>query len=358
MIKYLGSKRRLVPTLEAVADAIGTRTAVDLFTGTTRVAQAWKERGIEVWAVDTARYSEVLALSAIATDTGAVDGDALDRELDRLDALPGRAGYFTETFCVASRFLQPHNGMRVDAIRDAIDADHAGTPLEPLLLSSLMLAADRVDSTTGVQMAYLKQWAPRSHQRLTLRRPPLLPGRGHAWRADALEAVDRLPEVDLAYLDPPYNQHRYYTNYHIWETLIAWDRPEHYGIACKRIDCRDPLTRSPFNRKAEIAPAMARLVANVPARTVMLSFSDEGFLPLDALIAMCRNRFPAVEAVGFGSRRYIGAQIGIHNPAGMKVGKVSHLHNREFLVVAGDPAVVHRAVDALRSAGGNLLAIA
>ena len=51
------------------------------------------------------------------------------------------------------------------------------------------------------------------------------------------------------YLDPPYNQHRYFTNYHVWETLVRWDEPAHYGIACKRVDARDDSTRSVFNSK-------------------------------------------------------------------------------------------------------------
>ena len=46
------------------------------------------------------------------------------------------------------------------------------------------------------------------------------------------------------YLDPPYNQHRYFTNYHVWETLVRWDEPEHYGIACKRVDARDDAPRA------------------------------------------------------------------------------------------------------------------
>ena len=33
-------------------------------------------------------------------------------------------------------------------------------------------------------------------------------------------------------------------------------------------------------------------------------------------------------------KRYVGAQIGIYNPRGEKVGVVSHLRNREFLYVA------------------------
>ena len=57
MIKYLGSKRLLVPVLGEIADAVGAGTAVDLFTGTTRVAQEFKRRGIEVTATDSASYS-------------------------------------------------------------------------------------------------------------------------------------------------------------------------------------------------------------------------------------------------------------------------------------------------------------
>ena len=117
-----------------------------------------------------------------------------------------------------------------------------------------MLAADRVDSTTGVQMAYLKQWAPRAHHDLELRRPDLIAGAGRTVRGDARQTVDGLEPVDLMYLDPPYNQHRYFTNYHIWETLVRWDAPEHYGVACKRVDSRDEATKSVFNLQAARCP--------------------------------------------------------------------------------------------------------
>ena len=133
----------------------------------------------------TPRSSAVATSRPIST---AVDMPTLEAELARLDQLPGRDGYFTETFCQRSRFFTPENGARIDAIRDAIATDHTGTPLEPLLLTSLIEAADRVDSTTGVQMAYLKQWAPRAHQPLTLRTPALLRGAGRAIRGDARRA--------------------------------------------------------------------------------------------------------------------------------------------------------------------------
>ena len=184
-IKYLGSKRRLVPVLTELFERSGATTALDLFTGTTRVAQAYKRAGGRVTAVDTARYSEVFARTWIETDAATVDRRVIADEVARLDALPGRPGYVTETFCQRSRFFQPHNGERIDAIRQAIADDHAGTWLEPILLTSLLLAADRVDSTTGLQMAYVKQWAPRSVKPLRLEVPDLLPGGGAAVRGDA-----------------------------------------------------------------------------------------------------------------------------------------------------------------------------
>src|SRR3954463_15406294 len=110
MIKYLGSKRRLVPALGAIARASGAQTAVDLFTGTTRVAQAFKSAGAHVTAVDSARYSHVFAQAWIETDADTVDVRALDDAIAELDVLPGVPGYFTDTFCVRSRFFQPHNG--------------------------------------------------------------------------------------------------------------------------------------------------------------------------------------------------------------------------------------------------------
>ena len=122
MIKYLGSKRLLASVLGDIATAAGAHTALDLFTGTTRVAQEFKRRGIEVTAVDCATYAEVLAQCYIATDATVVDKDRLAQALDELNELPGAAGYFTETFCVASRYFQPKNGARVDAMRDAIEA--------------------------------------------------------------------------------------------------------------------------------------------------------------------------------------------------------------------------------------------
>ncbi|RLV50724.1 DNA methyltransferase [Nocardioides mangrovicus] len=348
MLKYLGSKRRLVPVLGAIARAVGARTALDLFTGTTRVAQELKRTGLQVTAVDCATYSKVLADCYVATDACLVDPAALDDALARLAALPGRPGYVTETFCRRSRYFQPPNGARIDAIRDAIE-DHAGTPLHAILLTSLLLAADRVDSTTGLQMAYLKQWAPRSFRDLKLRRPELLPGTGTALLADASQVADTLPAVDLAYLDPPYNQHRYFTNYHVWETLVRWDSPAHYGIACKRVDAREEVGRSVFNRKREMPAALASLLGRVRAEVVVVSYNDEAWVSAEQITGWLRGAgHEAVEVLAFDARRYVGAQIGVFNPAGERVGETGRLRNTEYVFVAGPRDKVAAAAQGAR----------
>ena len=146
------------------------------------MAQELKRQGAFVTAVDTATYSEALAQCYISTDAAAVDRDEIADAIAELSALPGRRGYFTEVFCERSRYLRPENGERVDAIRDAIEERHRTSWLYPILLTSLLEAADRVDSTTGLQMAYLKQWAPRSFLPLLLRVPELP---GGAWPRDS-----------------------------------------------------------------------------------------------------------------------------------------------------------------------------
>ncbi len=329
MIKYLGSKRRLMPhILEAIAPLQGVRTALDLFSGTARVGQALKRLGLQVHANDHNAYAHVLASCYVAADAGRWRLRA-ERLLEELDALPGRPGWFTETFCVASRYLQPANGARVDAIRERIASLSLEPRLEAIALVSLMEAADRVDSTVGLQMAYLKQWAARSHQPLQLRVPELLDGEGSASCLDATVAAERF-EADLVYLDPPYNQHSYLGNYHVWESLVLWDKPAVYGVACKRVDVRE--RGSAFNRRGQIAGALALVLERVRARHLVVSFSDEGHLSLADLRAMLGER-GVVREVAFEQPRHIGHRLGVYNPSGEKVGKPGASSNREHLFV-------------------------
>ena len=332
MIKYLGSKRTLTPLISDVASCLPARSAADLFAGTTRVGQCLRRLGLEVVSADTAAYSEVLGIAYLEADE-AVDRARLRSLLAHLQALPDRSGYVTETFCRRARYFHPANGRRIDAIRAGIDELELTRVERGLLLASLLEAADRVDSTVGVQMAYLKSWAPRALRPLELREPcPVAGPAGRALQTDANRLAGELDGIDLVYLDPPYNQHSYAGNYHVWETLTRNDAPAHYGVACKRLDTRQ--RRSDYNSRRLAWRALSDLVERVTASWIVLSLSDEGFHDPQRVVELLARRGHVI-AVGIDSRRYVGAQIGIHDPRGRPVGRVSHLRNTELLYVCG-----------------------
>jgi len=180
-------------------------------------------------------------------------------------------------------------------------------------------------------------------RKLLLGRPVHRPGRkpGVAdgpCRATHRDAVELAPEVeaDLVYLDPPYNQHSYLGNYHCWESLVLWDKPETYGIANKRIDVKT--RKSAFNSKPGIAPALQAVIEGLKAPKLIVSFNDEGYLGRDQLVGMLSGR-GEVQVIEIARPRYVGARIGIHNPKGEKVGAVGRLRNVEYLFVVSERPV-------------------
>ena len=332
MIKYLGSKRTLLPLIVDTIESLdGARSVVDLFSGTARVGHALKNAGYQVFSNDHNAYAATLARCYVQSDSSLI-AEASEL-IEEFNELAPKEGYFTEHFCKQSRFFKPENGAKVDAIREAIETRALSEEIKAIVLTSLMEAADRVDSTTGVQMAYLKKWAQRAHKPLEMRLPKLLPqaknGKSQAYQLDAQEAAAQL-SADVAYLDPPYNQHKYLGNYHIWESLVLWDKPEVYGIACKRVDVRE--RRSIFNSKPAFRAGFEQLIGAIDARYLVVSFSNEGYLSKEDMVEVLSSR-GEVTVIEKDFKRYVGAQIGIHDPDGKKVGSVSHTRNKEFLFV-------------------------
>ena len=336
MIKYIGSKRALLGQVTgAVAGLLpqGGRVC-DLFSGTARVGHALKRQGFQVWSNDLNTYAHVLATAYVQADRERwIDRAAA--VLEELRQVKPEAGWFTRAFCEDARYVHPDNGARIDAMRERIEALGLEPELKAIALVSLMEAADRVDSTAGVQMAYMKRWAPRALKPLELRLPDILPAVGAPCRATQGDAVAMAAEVeaDLVYLDPPYNQHSYLANYHVWESLVLWDRPETYGVANKRVDVKT--RKSAFNSRPGIGPALKAVVERVRAPNLIVSFNDEGYLSRADLVEMLSAR-GHVQVMEIAHPRYVGARIGIHNPKGEKVGQVGRLRNVEHLFVVTD----------------------
>ena len=334
MIKYLGSKRALLdPIAAAVRSLLPEGGQVgDLVSGTARVGHALKGEGFRVWSNDHNAYAHALATAYVQADRD-VWADKAAAVLADLSATPASPGWFTRAFCEDARYFTPENGARIDAMRDRIEVMGLEPELKAIALVSLMEAADRVDSTAGLQMAYMKSWAARALKPLELRMPALHPavasGPCRATRADALETAAAF-DGDLVYLDPPYNQHSYLGTYHVWESLILWDRPETYGVANKRIDVKT--RKSAFNSRPGIGPALQAVIEAIRAPNLIVSFNDEGYLSRDQLVEMLSAR-GHVQVVEIPRPRYVGARIGIHNPKGEKVGAVGRLRNVEYLFV-------------------------
>ena len=335
MIKYLGSKRALLGQVGNAIQAVlpDGGTVCDLFSGSSRVGHHMKKAGYRVWSNDHNTYAHVLATAYVQADREKW-ADKAERVLAELREIKPEAGWFTRTFCEEARFFHPDNGARIDAMREHIETMDLEPELKAVVLVALMEAADRVDSTAGLQMAYMKQWAPRALKPMQLRLPDLLPGVAagpcKATQADAVKIAPDI-EADLVYMDPPYNQHSYLANYHCWESLVLWDKPDTYGVARKRVDVRE--RKSDFNSKPRIKSALKAVIDGLQAPNLVISFNDEGYLDREDMEQLLEGR-GHVKVLEIPRPRYVGARIGIHNLKGEKVGSVGRLRNVERLFIS------------------------
>ncbi|NNE17257.1 MAG: hypothetical protein HKN10_02160 [Myxococcales bacterium] len=114
---------------------------------------------------------------------------------------------------------------------------------------------------------------------------------------------------------------------------MRWDKPETYGVANKRVQCKE--YKSDFNSKRRIHQGLREVLEALRCKHLLVSFNNEGHVGREEMIDLLSER-GHVGVVSVDFKRYVGAQIGIHNPSGEKVGRVSHLRNKEYLFVVSD----------------------
>ena len=283
--KYLGSKRQLREWLADTMCAIaGTPSSfLDGFFGTGSVSVAMARRGVSrIVAVDNLRSNCVILRGCTARS------DRILALRDRLNALPPARGYITNHY--AGTYFTAGNCRRMDAIREEIArlwrAGETTAEEHDILLSSFLLAADRVANTIGQYDAFLKNI--RSSNRAG--GPHVLDTRVHTRfllqplehiadvtidvrEADMLSAVSGLP-ADVAYLDPPYNHRQYCDNYHVLENLACWKKPALHGKT-RKFDRTG--MKSAFSMQGADG-ALEKLIRETTAREIFLSYSSEGLL--------------------------------------------------------------------------------
>lgn len=317
-IKYIGSKMRMIPYILDLARKTKARTVLDGFSGSTRVSQAFAQSGYDVISSDISAWSEVFATCYLSYKPASHCAELI-AELNSTSPIDG---WFTEHYGGDVQYSgsvenkkpwQRHNTRKLDAIREAIDKMSLSKVERAVAVTSLILALDKVDSTLGHFASYLKEWSPRSYKSLRLEEPMYIETTGshEVRRGDIFRVLDDLPEVDLAYFDPPYGSNnekmppsrvRYAAYYHIWTTVCLNDKPRLFGKAKRRVDTRDKVAasvfedfRRGFSGQFRAVEAIDRLIRNVQAKYVLLSYSSGGRATASELLDVLQKAGEVVE---------------------------------------------------------------
>jgi adenine-specific DNA-methyltransferase len=168
---------------------------------------------------------------------------------------------------------------------------------------------------------------------LTLSPPPLFDNKQDniVWRADAFEAAEKLGEVQnldeaIVYLDPPYNQHPYGSNYHLLNTIALYDRPaipemKRGGKSAIRRDWRTS-RRSSFNSADAALPSLEELLKVIQARWILCSYSTDGNISIGNLI----EAFAKCGEISIETHRYKRYRVSTQRMS-------PESHNVEFVLV-------------------------
>ncbi|MCR9247969.1 MAG: DNA adenine methylase [bacterium] len=317
LIPYLGNKRHLLDVISAAVAATGVQaeqaTFFDAFAGSGVVSRHAKQLGFRVLCNDWEPYARALNTAAIATDRAPEFAKlgGYEHALDALNELPGVDGWVTNNLCPRNDaapdpaserlFYRRATGRRIDAIRERIATWQQGGTIDDseacCLLAPLLYQACWLSNTSGVFKGFHAGWGGRNgtalHRILAdLHLEPsrfLANEREHEVTCrDALTLARELGQVDVAYLDPPYNQHPYASNYHVLNSLTLWDRPDlppastRGAKAAIRPDWKE--RRSPFNHRSTAGAAYSELLAALDAKFVLTSYSTDGMIPLRELV--------------------------------------------------------------------------
>ena len=327
-VKYIGSKASLVNTIyDFVQEHLppdAQKTILDVFTGTSRVAQAFRSKGWLVTTSDLSWASEAYAHTFVQRT--AESGARIPALIEELRALEPESGWITSTYCDVVtadggvvKMWKPENGKKADAMRDKIsewlESGYCSRHEGMILITCLIFALDKVDSSVGVQQAYLKTWAARASNPLQLQDLPYYDGPvGSHIVGDAL--INPYPTATLAYLDPPYSAHSYATYYHIWDSIVRWDKPA-VGLKTNRridrvsgSDQQDESMLSAWNSKRTALEAFLMLISRLPVQYVVVSYNDESLVPLENLVGNLKHAYPTVIVKKIPYKRNIMSQIG------------------------------------------------
>jgi adenine-specific DNA-methyltransferase len=327
-MRLIGNKTKLLSHIESLLRDRGfaTGSLIDIFCGTSCVGRHFKKLGMRVIANDhmSACYSQAVASIEVSRAPKFekflhahrdVVGSAEYRQgfnemrspesllplskavllLDRF--VPPKEGLIYRSYCPGGlhgrKYFQDGHGRKIDGIleilRESSRADLLAHGELHLLLVSLIDAADRVANISGTYGAYLKGWQPNTLGEMRLKVPEVIESPLHheVHQEDANRLIRNI-QGDVLYIDPPYNRRQYAANYHILEILAEHHRigdlaayeAALYGKTGLRPydDLKSVYCVRPGRAEQNVLTAMNDLILSSHARSVVVSYSEEGLL--------------------------------------------------------------------------------
>ena len=294
-MRYIGNKTRLLPfilrTLEK--EKIGVGSVHDAFAGTASVSRALKSEGWRVYSSDLLMSSYVFQRAYVVADTA---DPSIGEMAQELAEIPPVTSFISRHFSPAGghtsagrMYFTPENAGRIDASREALEKWRKERALRDedyyLLLAAIIEGADRVANTAGVYASYMKRWQPNARRPFEL--APELPIEGkvpaRAYLMDAADAAKEIGEVDLLYIDPPYNSRQYVAYYHIPEILARGWSETVPAIRGKVGLLAGEEGRSQWSHGRRVQRLFSGLLADSGAKYALVSFNSEGHLKPEAL---------------------------------------------------------------------------
>jgi adenine-specific DNA-methyltransferase len=342
IIAYIGNKRRLLPLIQGAiarcySEPVRDLSFFDPFSGSGVVSRFARLSGFRVFSNDWEYYSYVINRAFLGIDKSELEDlyrehGGLEKLLEQLNNLPDPSPadqYIARHYSPSTEdpekvdfrrermFYTRRNGLTIDKIRHRIEelypegegCDSPKRMKEKLLLIALLLYESATHSnTSGVFKAYHKGFGghggdalPRIMAPIGMQMPVLINARYSAriYCEDAQMLVDseKLGHLrwDIVYLDPPYNQHQYGSNYHLLNTIARWDRPpvddsvNEKGVLKQKAAIRKDWvrTRSDYCYRDCARKAFSRLLGSIDAEHILLSYSTEGIIPFEELLELC-----------------------------------------------------------------------
>ncbi len=315
LITYIGNKRALLRQIETAVERVKSRMGkkrlrvFDLFSGSGVVSRFFKAHASFLVGNDLEDYAAVIGRCYLR-NRGTVDRRAvaaLVAELNqRVESEAFAPGFIEELYAPRDEanivkedrvFYTRDNARRLDNYRRLIEDVPAD--VRDLLMGPLLSEASIHANTAGVFKGFYKNRQTglgqfggsgsdalsRIKGKIELEAPVLSNYECdyEVLQEDANLAARNRKGFDLAYIDPPYNQHPYGSNYFMLNLLVRYERPLHISdVSGIPTDWR----RSGYNVRSQSLALLQDLLAILDAPYLLISFNNEGFVRPDEMLAM------------------------------------------------------------------------